>query len=175
MASFRSRLVGTWELVSFRALNIEDASDVIHPLQGDWHGLIIYTADGYMSVQMQNREVPRTGGGPVPGKPEDLAELTRRTTNYTGPYHLEEPGTGGDEAKVHHETVIAIPSIYNGITQTRLARLLNEDGVEQLILTTGEPAMIEGVKRDIVVTWRRAKDNSTSSKPRQEVSAPFSK
>jgi Lipocalin-like domain len=126
-----------------------------------------------MSVQMQNREVPRTGGGPVPGKPEELAELARRTTNYTGPYHLEE--TGVDRANVHHETVIAIPSIYNGITQTRLAHITAETGVEKLTLTTGEPAAIEGIKRDIVVTWQRAKDNSTSSKPRQEVSAPFSR
>jgi hypothetical protein len=117
--------------------------------------------------------VLRTGGGPVPGKPEDLAELARQSTTYTGPFHLEE--TGPTEATVYHETIIAIPSIYNGITQTRLARISTENGEHMLVLKTGEPADFGGVKRDVVVTWKRAKDNGNSSKPRQQPTAPFSK
>lgn len=86
------------------------------------------TSDGYRSVQIQNQEVPRTGGGPVPGTVEDLAELARRTTNYTGPYHLKD--NGPNSGKLYHENMISIPSIYNGITQTRLGHVFVKDGVQ---------------------------------------------
>lgn len=86
------------------------------------------TSDGYRSVQIQNQEVPRTGGGPVPGTVEDLAELARRTTNYTGPYHLKD--NGPNDGKLYHENMISIPSIYNGITQTRLGHIFVKDGVQ---------------------------------------------
>jgi len=128
MTSFRARLIGTWELVSFQAVNVADEADIIYPFQGDWHGLIMYTSDGYRSVQIQNQEVPRTGGGPVPGTVEDLAELARRTTNYTGPYHLKD--NGPNDGKLYHENMISIPSIYNGITQTRLGHIFVKDGVQ---------------------------------------------
>jgi len=70
--------------------------------------------------------------------------------------------------------MISIPSIYNRITQTRLGHISVKAGVQTLTLTTKEPAAIGNVECDVIVTWRRTIDNSNSTKPRQDVSAPFS-
>lgn len=51
MATLRDGLLGGWELLSFSSRNV-DTDEVSHPLGHRPNGLILYTADGYMSAQL---------------------------------------------------------------------------------------------------------------------------
>lgn len=85
--SIRSKLIGAWELVEYRAILESDPSDIIYPMGRDCNGIIMYTPDGYMSAQLQ-----------IPGQPpfkvndlnggstEELAEAGKNYLAYTGPF-----------------------------------------------------------------------------------------
>lgn len=51
MSTLRDALLGGWELASFRSVDAATGA-VSHPLGTAPRGLILYTADGYMSAQL---------------------------------------------------------------------------------------------------------------------------
>lgn len=59
MTALRDAILGGWELASFTSRNV-DTGEVAHPLGEHPHGLILYTADGYMSAQLARNP---DGGG----------------------------------------------------------------------------------------------------------------
>lgn len=59
MTALRDALLGGWELSSFTSRDV-DTGEVSHPLGEHPHGLILYTADGYMSAQLARNA---DGGG----------------------------------------------------------------------------------------------------------------
>ena len=56
--SFRSKLVGAWELIEYNAYLPNDQSNIYHPMGANAQGIIMYTPDGYMSAQLQTPGVP---------------------------------------------------------------------------------------------------------------------
>ncbi|MCV7274568.1 lipocalin-like domain-containing protein [Mycolicibacter arupensis] len=65
----REALLGGWELSSFDSVDI-DTGAVSHPLGTAPRGLILYTADGYMSAQLadgSDAAVQDTGRSPIVG------------------------------------------------------------------------------------------------------------
>src|ERR1700754_3775990 len=52
--ALKESLVGTWRLVSYVEKNV-DTGEMRYPMGKAPDGFIIYTADGYMSVQLEAR------------------------------------------------------------------------------------------------------------------------
>lgn len=138
-------VVGAWELVSFTAERPGDP-EVGYPLGPDATGIIMYTADGYMSAQIMRPG--RRDFDLFDGSGDDVEQAAAAATGYlaySGPYT-------GDEATqtLHHDVRVSLlPSWLNTI-QIREATL---DGDQ---LTLGEEDTLPSGPIRLVLTWRRA-------------------
>ncbi len=91
--SLRSRIIGTWELVSYVGINIEDPEDVIYPMGKESKGQIIYSNDGYMAALLQWGDLKSFDKGWNNGTTEEWASAAKKTMAYAGPYYLDEVRT----------------------------------------------------------------------------------
>ena len=57
----RTEVLGAWELVSYTAQDTHSEGPITYPLGPDALGLIMYTADGYMSAQIMRPDRPADG------------------------------------------------------------------------------------------------------------------
>lgn len=165
MISFRSQLLGTWELVSVTATNPEDASDVIYPMGKEPRGLIMYTADGYMSCQQQEPgATPYSGSRDfADGTDKELAETARRYLAYSGPFYLDE--TPGETPKLWHGMTVSLIPNWIGNVQPRTARIQEENGTKYLTLSPGKPSLSRGEMRLVEIKWKKLKANTTARPP----------
>ncbi|RSH88746.1 hypothetical protein EHS25_002974 [Saitozyma podzolica] len=89
--SLRSRLIGAWSLVSYQAFSPSDPGDLIYPMTPHATGIVMYTPDGYVSVQLQvPGQAPFSSADISGGTDAERAEAYRRYLAYTGPYHIDE-------------------------------------------------------------------------------------
>jgi hypothetical protein len=139
----RDEIIGTWTLRSYQ--NVSETGYVEYPLGSDAVGIIIFTADGYMSAQLMRRERPdydraSTTGGTV----EQAAEAARGYLAYAGPFDWEEnPPTS------HHHVEVSLLPTWLGHTQIRQARL--HDG----ILTLSAKIRQRGADWTATLRWER--------------------
>jgi hypothetical protein len=145
----RNAVLGAWELVSYIAQD-DHGGPITYPLGPDALGLIMYTADGYMSAQLMRRDRPafdrpESDGG----TPEQAAAAAAGYLAYSGPFAVDE-STG----VVHHEVRVSLlPNWLNG-TQLRQSKL---DGDHlTLSATTIAPDSIETVS---TLLWKRAPEH----------------
>lgn len=141
----RDEILGTWRLVSC-VLQDDQGGPVSYPLGPDAAGLIMYTADGYMSAQLMR-----------PGRPDyDFPDATGATAAaaataalgylaYSGAYEVDE-ATG----VIHHEVAVSLQPNWLNTAQLRRSTL---DG-DRLALSAEAPDY-EGMKRATLV-WARA-------------------
>ncbi|WP_420108544.1 lipocalin-like domain-containing protein [Mycolicibacter arupensis] len=123
----REALLGGWELSSFDSVDI-DTGAVSHPLGTAPRGLILYTADGYMSAQL--------AGSSDAALPTYIA--------YGGRFHVDE-----DTSTVHHVVSVSmLPELLAG-PQLRQAR------VEGDRLTLSASATSDGVTTQNTLVWIR--------------------
>jgi hypothetical protein len=99
----RDDVVGTWELQSYTVCDGHVGS-VVHPLGEDATGLLIYSADGYMSVQLMRAgrplyDRPDTEGG----SPEQSAAAALGYLAYSGRFDVDE-----STATVRHEPTVSL-------------------------------------------------------------------
>lgn len=121
--------VGVWRLVAY--YDVDEAGRTSDgPLGSAPQGMLIYTADGHLSVSMM-RALDGAGGG------------TETFMGYAGRWRLE--GT----RMVHEVAVSAHPHIVG----TDMVREVELDG-EDLLL--GGTAQIEGRPQRRLLRWRRA-------------------
>src|ERR1700744_1777907 len=99
--SFRSRIVGTWDLVHYVAINPEDPDDIVYPMGKEAKGQIMYTNDGYMAALLQDGDVKPFEQGWKHGNTEELADAAKKTMAYAGPFYLDEE-TCEPQKIVHH-------------------------------------------------------------------------
>jgi hypothetical protein len=137
MTMLRDGLLGGWELSSFTSRNV-DTDEVSRPLGEHPHGLILYTADGYMSAQL----------APETSSPDDDGQYIA----YGGRFHVNE-----DTATVHHDVTISILPELLQQPQYRDAHL---DG-DQLALSA--TATNDGVISRNTLTWRRIRSETSDA------------
>ena len=145
----RDAVLGTWELVSYIAQD-DHGGPITYPLGPDALGLIMYTADGYMSAQLMRRDRPAFDRPDSHGgTPEQAAAAAAGYLAYSGPFEVDE-STG----VVHHEVRVSLlPNWLNG-TQLRQSKL---DGDHlTLSATTAAPDGIETVS---TLLWKRAPEH----------------
>lgn len=143
----REYLVGAWALESYQSSDV-DGSNVRHPLGTDARGIIMYTADGYMSAQIMRADrAPVARGDLQLADNDELAAAARGYLAYAGPYSVLDDGV-----IAHHVDVSLLPNWIGG-TQYRAAQV----GDDRLQLGPAEPVLIKGKLRNGRLIWRRAK------------------
>ena len=157
--SLRSQLIGSWELVDYLAFK-EGGGETVYPLGKNAQGIIIYTADGYMSAQLQRPgQIPFKVNDLHGGTPEEWSKAGENYVAYTGPYYVDE--TGGEPIIQHHMTNCSFPS-WLGNTQRRLVKIMEEGGEKYLTLGPESASTIMGEQRITQLKWRRLDDNQAS-------------
>ncbi|TPG36748.1 lipocalin-like domain-containing protein [Mycolicibacterium hodleri] len=126
MTSLRDALPGAWELVSFVARDTATGEDR-HPLGTAPRGLILYTADGYMSAQLATSE---------------MAEYVA----YGGPFFVDE-----ETSTLHHDVSTSMmPEL---LAQPQFRRASIDGDLLTLSATTTDR---DGATTHSRLIWRRA-------------------
>ena len=137
----RDDILGTWLLVSYAA---DSAGEHSHPLGADAAGIIMYTADGYMSAQLMRRDRPAydkaiTGGGST----AQMAAAASGYLCYSGPYTL-------DDTVLHHQVDVSLLPNWIGGMQVRQAQLDGDTLTLSAVVTSRE-----GSSSTHTLVWRR--------------------
>ena len=144
-ADLRAQLVGAWRLVSYETRSIATGT-VGHPLCENARGLLLYTADGYMSAQIMAADPPPFVKADLhQADRNDLAAAARGYIAYSGPFEVS-----ADGRLTHHMTVSLFPN-WLGQTQERIVSL---DG-RRLQLATADPVVVRGEESAITLVWER--------------------
>lgn len=143
----REYLVGAWTLESYESSDV-DGSNVRYPLGTDARGIIMYTADGYMSAQlMRANRAPIARGDLQIATDDELAAAARGYLAYAVPYSVLDGGV------IAHQVDISLLPNWVGGTQYRAAQV----GDDRLQLGPAEPVLIKGKLRNGRLIWQRAK------------------
>ena len=82
-------VVGRWKLISINAENPD--GDVRYPYGEDPFGMLMYDADGYMSVLIMRRGRSKFASGDIlGGTPEEIKEAFEKFEAYCGTYEVDE-------------------------------------------------------------------------------------
>lgn len=146
----RQQLIGAWKLVSWREVPT-DGSAPFEPLGPNPQGIIMYTADGYMSAQLAlpDRPVFASGDWFVATDAEYRAEASTYVA-YTGPYRVDE-----EKGALEHTMFISLFPNWTGQTQPRVARLEGDT----LRLGPATPIQSKGKEVMSELVWERAEPN----------------
>src|SRR5919199_5315242 len=131
MAMPDNRLVGTWRLTSWE--NQDDAGQITFPVGRDARGYIIYTADGYVSVQIMTAQRERfVADDLLTGTTDEKARAAETFIAYGGHYEL------ASDTVIHHVEL----SLFPNWVGTRQVRRIEMAG-DRLTLSAG-PMMLAG-------------------------------
>lgn len=135
-------LVGVWSLVSWRQFR---GDQVVLPMGESPLGRLIYTSDGWLSVNIMRRERPHMVTGDfVDGSIAEKATAFEGYLGYTGRYEVR-----GEEI-VHRIDCASYPN-WVGDAQVRLPAL--RDG---LLCLQAAVRMVNGVPVSATLEWRKS-------------------
>jgi hypothetical protein len=146
--TLRARLLGAWRLIDAVAEPV-DGSPPQRPHGERPVGLLLYTPDGHMAVQIMAavRAVPASADWTALTTEEYAAEA-RSYFAYAGTFEVDESAC----AVTHHMAVALFPR-WVGDGQQRVVEL---DG-DRLVLRSAAPAMTGGGLATIRISWERAR------------------
>jgi len=102
----KSAVEGSWRLSAWRRIDAQGA--VTYPLGPDATGLLVYTADGHMIVQMASANRPALAiSDPLGGKAQDRAAAYSTFLAYFGRYEVE------GQSIIHHVEACLYPNWSN--------------------------------------------------------------
>jgi lipocalin-like protein len=135
-------LVGTWRLLSWE--NRSADGTISYPLGRQAVGLIIYTADGYMSVAMMRADrEPFAAGDLLGGSSDEKARAAESYVSYCGRYEFR------DDSVIHHVELSLFPN-WSGVDQERLVEVTGK----RLTLRT-RPLLLDGIEQSACLVWER--------------------
>jgi hypothetical protein len=135
-------LIGTWRLVSYTMLVDGQRLDVLGP---DPIGLLVYSADGFMSAVLTARGRPSAGARSLMDAESDaVLGSARQSIAYAGRFEVI-----GDEAR-HHVEASLLPD-REGMTLLRRIRL---EGSRLILSPTPETASVDPSAQSELV-WER--------------------
>jgi Lipocalin-like domain len=142
--SIRGSLIGTWQLVSYQA---QDADGRIsYPLGKNLLGLLCYTDQGFMSVQVMKPERPNYSSGDLHvSSTEEMAAAANGYIAYAGPFSTDEAA-----GTVTHHVKLSLSPSRVGSDQTRFVTI----SADCLYLSAG-PVLINGSLRAPHTVWAR--------------------
>ena len=115
--SLRDKLIGCWKLQSYMEFPVDEATP-IYPLGEDAKGILMYTHDGFMSVQIMRSDRPAFASGDwFRGTPEEYTKAGDYIA-YAGPFDVDE-----ETSMLTHGMFVSFFPNWLGQTQIRLAEL----------------------------------------------------
>ncbi|MFD2744473.1 MULTISPECIES: lipocalin-like domain-containing protein [Sphingobacterium] len=143
MTSIKNELTGAWKLLSYIEISTNGA-DSFFPLGNTPNGILIYSADGYMSVQIVGTD----------DKDENLLEDSAKYQNinyrnflvFSGSYHID-----NRQAKVIHEVMTSTTPALIGKTVERDVTF----DTDILYLKSTRPILSNGKMVNSYMTWQR--------------------
>jgi hypothetical protein len=145
--TLRERLVGTWKLESYIEVAV-DSGEVREPMGEQPIGLLLYTADGYMSAQlMRSGRRDFASGDWSEATVEEYRDEASTYIAYSGPYHVDEKAQA-----LRHSMVVSLFPNWTGQTQARLVSIEKD----RLHLSTAAPISRQGRLVMARLTWKRA-------------------
>jgi hypothetical protein len=138
-------LIGAWQLVRW-TIEYPGTDRVTQPFGSHPQGLLLYSADGYMSAALQKRDRPALSRADVHGVSDaEKAAAFASYLHYAGRWHV------ADGCVVHDVDLAMNPNLL-GTRQVRRASLEGET----LELTAEEALEALGRVRLHRILWRRA-------------------
>ena len=137
-------IVGTWRLVSFVT---RDGQGVVPYWDAAATGLIIYTADGYVSAQLYDARRPKLGKEWEHADPTAARTLFAGLATYYGRYTVDT-----EASTVTHLVEGAMSPDWVGSRLVRSCRFLGPDRIELGVLTNAEG---QPVTNRMVLMWER--------------------
>jgi hypothetical protein len=145
--TLREQLIGAWKLVSYVA-KPTDGSPQLYPMGENPMGIILYTADGYMSAQLMSAERRSFASGDwYRGTDEEYKAEATTYLAYSGPFHVDE-----ETRTLTHSMFVSLFPNWVGQTQPRVV------SIENGILCLGTKAPIRSGDKMVMANlkWRRA-------------------
>jgi Lipocalin-like domain len=141
------QLLGSWELVSYQ-LEL-DTGRIVHPLGEDAVGLIVYTPQRRMSVNiMRPGRVTWLSPNPAAGTESEIAEAATGYLAYGGSFAVDESLAVVE----HHVDVSLFPNWIGGV-QKRFVDLIGD----ALVLESPVITYAAGTSVTPRLRWRRIK------------------
>lgn len=159
--SVRSKIIGTWECLSWKAVSVTDPNDVIQPFTEHIRGNLVYSEDGYMASILQHPDVPNFTPGPIAATAEEYQKAGSGMMGYHGRYYLEE--LDDEKVKLYHEIMICLPVNWTGDIQERLCSMWEEDGRLYMKLGPDFTTKQSGIERRTEVMWRKREPNTKTA------------
>lgn len=146
MSELLSKLVGAWTLVDYTTSDL-DGARVDRPLGPGARGVLVYTADGHMSVQIASLGRALYAADELHGGTSaERALAAARYLAYAGRFEV------GSEGVVTHLADISLYPNWAGRPIRRRATLRDD----LLTLRLVEPITVDGGMRTGRLTWRRS-------------------
>jgi hypothetical protein len=138
------QIIGAWELAEWR-IDYADGRAPTHPFGTQASGLLLYTADGFMSAGISRPGRPPLGGGSA-----RHVDAATKCAAFDGYFHYQ--GRYAIEgSRVLHTVTQALNPDFVGTRQVREARL--GDGVLELSAEDRLPGT--SLTRHHLLRWRR--------------------
>ena len=143
MTSIKNELTGAWKLLSYIEISTNGA-DTFFPLGNNPNGILIYAADGYMSVQISGTD----------DKDESLLEDSVKYSNinyrnflfFSGSYYID-----NRQATVIHDVITSVTPALIGKTVERDVTF----EADILYLKSTRPILSNGKMVNSYMTWQR--------------------
>ena len=145
--TLREQLMGAWTLVSYVEKPV-DGSDPAYPMGERLEGFIIYSPDGYMSVQLMRPDRSKFSSGDWSvGTESEIREAAIGYFAYAGPFDIDE-----EKKILTHAVVLSLDPNWLGQAQRRVVKIEGDI----LHLSTEKPLESEGKETMYHLTWKRA-------------------
>jgi hypothetical protein len=143
--TLHDQLLGAWELVSYR---LEfDTGRILHPLGEAPIGLIVYTAQSRVSVNiMRAGPAPWASPNPAAATDSEMAQAVAGYIAYAGSFTVDERASIVE----HHVDVSLFPNWIGGV-QKRFAELSGDE----LVLAAPLVSQHSGTSLTARLQWRR--------------------
>jgi Lipocalin-like domain len=148
-------LIGVWTLRKYHELT--EGLPLHSPFGDNPEGLLIYTADGFVSAVLMARGRPNlSGNGFTDGTPDQYTAAGKSFIGYTGKYEVDEA-----RSVVTHRPAVAFAPNMIGSFQQRLVDLAGD-----VLILTAEQAQRTGLKATKSrLEWTRVKASLPEEEP----------
>ncbi|KGE12803.1 lipocalin-like domain-containing protein [Sphingobacterium deserti] len=153
MTSLKNELVGTWKLLSYIEVPIA-GDDSLFPMGKTPYGLLMYTTDGYMSVQIsKENRLPYKSEDKVLASHEEMVSSLQGYIAFCGKF------------KVDNSTAIVTYTVESSLFpnwKNKIQRRKIDFEGDILYLKSTEPVLSNGVYVNSYMTWQKT-DRSTDA------------
>ena len=151
MTTLKNEIIGTWRLLSYIEVPIS-GSDSTFPLGKSPKGFLLFTPDGYMSVQIMQTHTKKENNVPV--NFENINNDNHKYIAFAGQYTVD-----NDMANVVYHIETSLNPKWIGKKQ---ARKLDFEG-NILYQKSVEPILSNGEMVHAYLTWKRVTKESIDS------------